>query len=41
MNRGQRRSIGDYQKVAAWHAFAVQGSLIISEQNPARTTLMA
>jgi len=31
----------DYQKVADWHAFAVQDGLIISGQNPASSELVA
>ena len=32
---------GDYQKVADWHAFAVQDGLVISGQNPASSELVA
>jgi putative intracellular protease/amidase len=32
---------GDYQKVADWHAFAVQDGLLITGQNPASSELAA
>jgi putative intracellular protease/amidase len=32
---------GDFQKVADWHAFAVQDGLLISGQNPASSELAA
>ncbi len=32
---------GDYQKIADWHAFAVQDGLIITGQNPASSVLVA